>query len=242
MDRLLWRFGALILAAGLLATPLAQAQQAALAAPTAAELTQRLARIARGTEGESVAFDRLVAATDKKLVAYLKARDVSATVAKNLGLGYGASPDSARLKVFSYTYSSGGTRGTITQSVLQWKNRAGQRFAYVAHEEGGFNSIYKLPSPGRTQYLLLGSEQGSSICVRGIAWLIELKGNYLLLDKQAFDNKPLLDSCNVELTYDARTRTLAVAGGSPFGDPDVYAEEPFRPFKLYFSQGRFIKK
>lgn len=231
------------MAASLLASPsVAQAQQPAKNGPTAAELKKNLARIARGTEGESVAFDQLVAATDKKMVAYLKAHDVSAAAAKNLGLGYGESPDSARLKVFSYTYSSGGTRGTITQSVLQWKNRASQRFAYVAHEEGGMSKIIKLPSPGRTQYLLLGNEPGSSICVRGIAWLIELKGNYLLLDKQAFDNKPILDICNVELTYDARTRTLAVAGGSPFGDPDVYAEEPFRPFKLYFSQGRFIKK
>jgi hypothetical protein len=241
MNQILWRCGALV-ASLLVGAPVAQAQQPAPTGPTAAELKMNLARIEQGTEGESVAFDRLVAAMDKKLVAYLKAHELSAAAAKSLGLGYVASPDSARLKVFSYTYSSGGTRGTITQAVLQWHNRAGQRFAYVAHDEGGFSDIYRLPSPGRTQYLLLGSEQGSSICVRGLAWLIELKGNYLLLDKQALDNQPRLDICNVALTYDARRRTLAAAADSTFGEPDVYADEPFKPFTLHLVQGRFIRK
>lgn len=241
MKQMLWRCGALV-ASLLVSAPAAQAQQPAPAGPTATELKKNLARIERGTEGESVAFDQLVAATDKKLVAYLKAHDVSAAAAKSLGLGYVASPDSARLKVFSYTYSSGGTRGTITQSVLQWHNQAGRRFAYVAHDEGDFGEIYRLPSPGRTQYLLLGSEQGSGICLRGLAWLVELKGDYLLLDKQAIDNKPLLDICNVALTYDARRQALAVAADSTAGEPDVYADKPFVPFTLHFAQGRFVRK
>ncbi len=241
MKQILWYCGTLSVSL-LLGNPAAQAQQPAPTGPTAAELKKSLARIERGIEGESDAFDQLLATTDKKLVAYLKTHDVSVSAAKSLGLGYTASPDSARLKVFSYSYSSGGTRGVITQSVLQWRNRAGQRFAYVAHEEGGFGKIHKLPSPGRTQYLLLGNEQGSGICVRGLAWLVELKGDYLLLDKQAFDKKPLIDICNVELTYDARRRTLTVAGGSPFGEPDVYADKPFVPFTLHFAQGRFVRK
>lgn len=241
MNQIVWRCGALG-ASLLVSAPAAQAQQPAPAGPTAAELKKSLARIERGTEGESVAFDRLVAATDRKLVAYLKAHEVSAAAAKSLGLGYVASPDSARLKVFSYAYSSGGTRGTITQAVLQWHNQAGQRFAYVAHDEGSLEEIYRLPSPGRTQYLLLGSEPGSSICLRGLAWLVELKGNYLLLDKQALDNQPRLDICNVALSYDARRRTLAAVADSTFGEPDVYADKPFEPFTLHFVQGRFTRK
>jgi hypothetical protein len=194
MKQMLWRCGALM-ASLLVSAPAAQAQQPAPAGPTAAELKKSLARIERGTEGESVAFDQLVAATDKKLVAYLKAHEVSAAAAKSLGLGYVASPDSARL-----------------------------------------------PSPGRTQYLLLGSEPGSSICVRGLAWLVELKGNYLLLDKQALDNQPRLDICNVAFAYNARRQTLAAAADSTFGEPDVYADAPFKPFTLYFAQGRFARK
>lgn len=235
-------FRACVVTAWLAATSSVLAQQPAKPPPTAAELKRNLAAVAASVEGESDAQGELMDKTARQLLAYLKTHEVSAAGAKSLGLGYGESPDAARLKVFSYTYSSGGTRGEITQSVFQWKNQAGQLFAYAAHDEGGFGEIYKLASPGRTQYLLLGNEQGSSICVRGIAWLIELKGNYLLLDNKAFDNKPTLDICNVELSYKADHQALLVAGGSPFGDPDVYAHKPFHPFTLYFSQGRFVKK
>jgi len=221
------------------------AQTPARPALTAAELKKNLAEVAASTEGESDAQTNLLDKTGRQLLAYLKTHEVSAAAAKNLGLGYLDSQDATRLKLFSYTYSSGGTRGTITSTVFQWKNPAGQLFAYAAHEEGDMGEVYKLPGSGRTQYLLLGNEQGSSICVRGIAWLVELKGNYLLLDKKAFDNKPVVDICNVEITYDARRQTLTVAGASDFGTPDVYAAhlgKPFRPFKLHFSQGRFVRK
>jgi len=216
------------------------AQSASRLAPTAAELTKNIAAAAASTEGQST--DKLLVKLDRQLVAYLKTHEVSAAAAKKLGLGYAESPDAARLKVFSYSYSSGGTRGEVTQPIVQWKNQAGQLFAYAAHDEGGFEKIYKLASPGRTQYLLLGNEQGSSICMRGIAWLLELKGDYLLLDKQAFDNKPTLDICNVALTYRASQQALVVAADNDIGDPDVYGEEPFKPFTLYLSQGRFVRK
>lgn len=219
---------------------LAQGQR--IPTPTGAELKKNLAAVAASIDGESDATDNLLSKTSRQLIAYLKVHEVSAAAAKRLGLGYSESPDAVHLKVLSYTYSSGGTRGDITKSVFQWKNQAGQLFAYAARDEGGCNEIYKLASPGRTQYLLLGNEQGSSICVRGIAWLIELKGNYLLLDDKAFDNKPTLDICNVDISYQAGRQALVIAGGSPFGSPDVYADKPFRPFTLYFSQGRFIRK
>jgi hypothetical protein len=125
----------------------------------------------------------------------------------------------------------------VTWSVFQWKNRVRQRIAYVAHEEGGVGKTYKLLSPGRTQ-MLLGNETGSSIYVRSIAWLTEWKGNYLLLHKQAFDNKPMQRRAHLRCACpnpDSGWR-------QPFGDPNLYVREPFKPFKLYFSQGRFIKK
>ncbi len=243
MNRIVRRLGVLVVSL-IAGTSVALAQQPAKASPTAAELKKNITRIGEGSEGESEAFDRLLAATDRKLVAYLKSHEVSKAAAENMGLAYLESQDATHFKVFTYSYRSGGTRGDIHNFVYQWKNQTGQLFAYAAHEEGDFRKIYKLASPGRTQYLLLGNEQGSSICVRGIALLVELKGNYLLLDKQAFDNKPTLDSCNVELSYDARSQTLAATVDSELGSPDVYSDsgKPFKPFKLYFSQGRFIRK
>ena len=220
----------------------ALAQQPAKPAPTAAELKKNFARIERGTEGESAAFDKLTATTARQLVAYLKTHEVSAAAAKNLGLDLSIdSHDAAHFKVFTYSYASGGTRGTVHRTVFQWQNQTGKLFAYSFGEEGALGELYKMPSPGRTQYLLLGNERGSGICERAIAFLVELKGDYLLLDKQAFANKPTLDICNTEFSYDARQQALVVVADSTFGDPDVYADTPFQPFKLYFSQGRFVK-
>lgn len=219
------------------------AQQPTKTGPTAAELKKNFATIAAGTEGESAAFDNLVAATPRRLVTYLKTHELSAAAAKTLGLDLSIdSHDAAHFKVYTYSYASGGTRGTINRSVFQWKNQAGKLFAYNFGEEGGPDELHKLASPGRTLYLLLGNEQGSRICVRGIAYLVELKGDYLLLDTKAFDNKPTLDLCNVELTYEAKSQALVVAADSTAGAPDVYADKPFKPFTLYLSQGRFLKK
>lgn len=221
------------------------AQTPARPTPTAAELKKNLAQVAGSIDGESDAQMQLMDKTARQLLAYLKAHEVSAAAAEKLGLRYLASPDTPRLKVFAYTCSSGGTKGDDTHVVFQWKNPAGQLFVYAAHELADMGEIYKLASPGRTQYLLLGSEQGSSICMQGIAWLVELKGNYLLLDGKAFDNKPTVDICNVKITYDAQRQTLTVAGDSSWGTPDVYADNlghPFKPFKLYFSQSRFVRK
>lgn len=241
MSHALFRCG---LAASLLAAPtLCPAQKLAPQVPTAAELKKNFARIAAGTEGESAAFDKLVTTTARQLVAYLKTHEVSAATVRKLGLDLSAaSTDAAQFKVLTYEYSSGGTRGTIHRAVFQWKNPAGKLFAYSFGEEGGLSELHPLASPGRTQCLLLGNERGSGSCVSSIARLVELKGDYLLLDGKAFDNGPALSICNAEMSYDAKHQRLAVAADSTIGDPDVYSDKPFKPFAFYFSQGRFLRK
>ncbi|RYY13264.1 MAG: hypothetical protein EOO36_16130 [Cytophagaceae bacterium] len=140
-------FLALSLVAG---APVAQAQRPAKAGPTAAELRKNFARLAAGTEGESEAFINLMNTTPRRLVAYLKTHELSAAGATNLNINLSASPrDAAHLKVFTYSYDSGGTRGTVHRPVLQWRRAAGQRFAYVPFEECDFTEIHQLASPGR---------------------------------------------------------------------------------------------
>ncbi|MFD1872532.1 hypothetical protein [Hymenobacter bucti] len=248
MKKTLRRFGALV--AGLLAgAPAAQAQQPAKPVPTAAELKKNIARLAQGTEGESVAFDKLNAATERQLVAYLKTHEVTAAAAKALGLGYTESKDADHLKVFTYSCSSGGTRGTINQPVLQWQNAAGQRFAYACHEECDFGKIYKLASPGRTLYLLLGQETGDTRCLTSQAYVVELRGNYLLL-APAFGTSPLLRLCNVEMDFDAAAQVLHLDLSDeevPEYNDENLAKVGFRrqastkQLALKFSGGRFVK-
>ncbi len=201
-------FVLLVLSCWTTAAPTALAQPSAKPLPTAAGLKQNIAAVASSTEGGSNAADSLTAATAKQLVAYLKAHEVSAVTAKNLGLGYVASREASYLKVFTYEYSSGGTRGTIHRPVLQWKNAAGQLFAYAVAEESDFYEIHRLVSPGRTLYLLLGGDKGDSNCYNYEAYVVELKGNYLVLTNAVFGKKPSFCLCNVPMSFEASRQIL----------------------------------
>jgi len=229
--------------------PVGRAQQPGPPAPTAAELKKNFALLARGTEDESPAFTKLMDTAPRRLVAYLKTHELSAAGAKQLNLDLSAeAKDEAHLKVFTYYYDSGGTRGTVHRPVLQWQNAAGQRFAYAAHEECEFTSIYKLVSPGRTQYLLLGQDKGSSNCIISVAYVIELKGNYLLVNSAAFDKNARLDAaitgsdslilCNADLTFDARGQVLRIAANEP--DAEASGEPAVKNAVLKWQGTRFV--
>jgi hypothetical protein len=245
MKKTLWRSGTLA-AALLIGAPAAQAQQPAKDGPTAAELKNNFARISSGTEGESDAFDNLIATTARRLVTYLKSHELTAAGAKAMGLDYSESKDAGHLKVFTYSYSSGGTRGTIHRPVLQWKNAAGQRFAYSMAEECWFMEAYKLASPGRTQYLLLGADKGDSQCDNMQARVVELKGNYLLLDNAAFEGQPALRLCNVDMDFSPTQQLLRLNLAEYSTEHDeVLPPQWYRPgakqLSLKFSNGRFVK-
>lgn len=236
----------LVAAAGLATTAVSLAQQPAKTGPTAAELKKNFALIGSGTEGESDAFDKLTAATARRLVTYLKTHEVTAARAKALGLDYAESKNADHLKVFTYSYESGGTRGTIHRPVLQWQNAAGQRFAYSMDEECWFYKVYKLASPGRMLYLLLGVDRGDSQCLNYQARVVELKVNYLRLDNTAFDKKPVLRLCNVYMTFSPARQVLGLDLTEYSTEHDeVLPAQWYRPgantLALKFSNGRFIK-
>jgi hypothetical protein len=205
MKKTLRRVG--LLAAGLLVgAPIAQAQQTAKAPPTLAELEKNLQTISEGDE-ESVA--ELVDQTARQLVAYLKAHVLSDADQATLGLDETAvTQDITHLKAYTFGYSSGGTRGTVHVPVLQWQNAAGKLFAYRMHEECELTEMYKLASPGRTLYLLLGQEQGDMNTTASMAYVLELRGDYLRLDNAVFGQRASLIVGNVEMSFDKRKQVL----------------------------------
>lgn len=241
----------LLLAGGLLLAAPAPAQPTTPARPplTAAELKRNFARMAESTEGAALA--KLERATVRGLVAYLKANDVSAAQASYLGLDYLAAGDAAHFKVFTYSYSSGGSRGTVSKPVMQWRNAAGQRFAYAVQQAWGFDKLYKLASPGRTQYLLLGSQRADGHCEGSQADVVELTGNYLLLDKPAFGAYAFLQLCNVELTFDpgpqvlrldlSEDSELTAYSGEALAQLGLRAQPRPKRLTLRFRNGRFVK-
>ncbi|TDN38131.1 hypothetical protein A8B98_25360 [Hymenobacter sp. UV11] len=235
---------------GCLATK-ATAQQAISPAPTAAELKKNFTIIEGGTEGESDDFDKLTTTTARQLVTYLKAHEVSATGAKSLGVELSAeAADAAHLKVFTYALSSGGTRGTIHKPVLQWKNAVGQLFAYAVGEECAFYEIHPLASPGRALYLLLGMEKGDGQCDVSQAYVVELKGNYLLTDNAFFGKSSSLSLCNVDMKLDASRQVLRIdqTRNKEISDDELrlkdqgYRRKPkAKSLVLKLSGGRFIQ-
>ncbi|UOQ72865.1 hypothetical protein [Hymenobacter cellulosilyticus] len=211
MPNLLIRL-ALLAATGLAPALTSMAQQAGPNDPSAAELKKNLAVIEASTEFEDEAWEGLMKETSRKLILYLRTHEVSAAAAKNMGLELSAdSKDAAHLKVFTYSYSSGGTRGTVHRPVYQWKNAAGQLFAYHPDQECFFYEIHKLNTAGRTLYLLLGQEKGDGRCLASEAYVLELKGNYLLLDNAAFGQSPGLVLCNVDMTFQAAQQALRIS-------------------------------
>ena len=203
-------FACLLLLAALCASSLPGSAQTAKSPPTAAELRKNLAIIEASTEGESEEIDQLLAKTTRQLVAYLAAHPVSAAEAQALGLDLTTGPaDAASVRVFTFSYSSGGTRGTIDRPVVQWKTPAGQLRAYALHEECAFSEVHALPVAGRTLYLLLGMEKGDSQCDASEAFVFELKGGYLLL-APAFGKSPSLLLCNAPMTYAASKQQLRI--------------------------------
>jgi hypothetical protein len=224
MKQLLVSLGLLVVGA-----QVGRAQQPGPPAPTAAELKKKFALLAQGTEGESEAFINLMNTTPRRLVAYLKTHEVSAAGAKKLNLDLSAAyKDAAHLKVFTYHYDSGGTRGTIHRPVVQWQNAAGQHFAYAVPEECEFTEIRKLASPGHAQYLLLGNDRGSGRCYLSVAYVIELKGNYLLVNSAAFGKNTQLGNavasehalilCNVLMEFEDHKQVLRIIDTEPESD------------------------
>jgi hypothetical protein len=244
----------LVGAAGLAAPSASLAQPPGKQVPTTAELKKNLALVAASTEEESEAVNQLMGKTAKQLLAYLKTHELSAAATKDLGLEYVAAraDDPTHLTVYTYSYSSGGTRGTIHRPVFQWRNAAGRLFAYAAAEECGFYEIHRLASPGRTQYLLLGNEKADGRCDISEAFVVELKGDYLLLDNAAFGPKPSLALCNVDMTFDRGRQVLHLDmsgdnGVPEYNDEDLaqvgFRQQPgVKTLDLQFSQGRFVKK
>lgn len=231
MERQLVRLGVFILSM-FISISAGFAQQASTTDPSAADLKKSIALINyKGEEGEGA---DLIARTAKQLATYLKSHELSAAEAQKMGLELDVdSKDAAHFRVYSFNFHSGGTRGQVNVPVMQWKNQAGKLFAYAPDMECGFGEIHKLNSPGRTMYLLLGGEQGSGRCMQYIAHLIELKGNYLLLDTPVFDKTADLNFCDVFMEFDAHQQVLRL-DITEF-DFDYYKpdDEPYRLLKRW---------
>ena len=156
-------------------------------------------------------IDSLCLATAKKSVKLLANTNWTNVNYKALGLRLSlTSGDRTEIKIFNFGYDCGGTRRIITHPIIQWKNTSGKTFAYnlSSNINCDFNEIYKLKSPGKNRYLLIGQESGDGNCYQSVAYVIEIRGDHLIIDQPAFADLGYINLCNMEFDFDSKTQIL----------------------------------
>lgn len=169
-------------------------------------------------ENSDYNIDSLCKVTANKVVNLMAGNNYSSIYYQNLGLKLSAEcKDKTAIKIYNFGYDCGGTRRLITHPVIQWKNADGKIFAYNLSSKINcdFFEIHRLKSQSRNLYLLIGVEAGDSNCYQGIAYVIEIKGDYLIVDNPIFVNRPYLNLCNREFEFDAKTQVLTSFLGHP---------------------------
>ena len=182
---------------------------------------QTLNQLSEWTYENDTDIDSLINSTGSKLIEILKKQEIENP--DNLGIDCISSEDSI-ITIYTFSYNSGGTRGTINNPVIQWKKSDGSFGAYELFRgvEVSISDIYKLPSDDKDLYLLIGSEKGSSIVYDAYAIVIQIKNDYLILDYPAFLNKSsglnfndYLDentSCIACIDFDEDRKELIIEG------------------------------
>ena len=156
-------------------------------------------------------IDSLCLITANKTVKLMTGSNFSNAYYKNLGLKLAVeSKDKTNIKIFNFGYDCGGTRRIITHPIIQWKNANGKTFAYnlSAKINCNFFEIHQLKSKNRNLYLLIGVEAGDANCYQGIVYVVEIKGDKLIIDNPVFVNRPYLNLCNREFEFDDKTQIL----------------------------------
>ena len=242
-----------LLLAALLAGPMPARAQGGSAVPLASKLKHDIQALADYDSRNTPELDikSVASETAREMARYLKAHELSAAEAEKFGMELSVdSQDASHLRVYTFWYTSGGTRGGVSVPVLQWRNQLGQLAAYPLPVACTFNAIYKLAGPGRTLYLLLGDERLNAPSMLNQAFVVELKGKYLLLGNAVFGQSSLLPLCNTDMEFDETQQILHL--GLTNYDPKQQGDNPLktwgfrgipasRELSLKFSAGRFVK-
>lgn len=150
---------------------------------------------------------------------------------------YNKNPDSIKgleknaefenVKIYSYGFWSGGTRGFVTYSILTVEKENSFIAANISENiQARFDSIIKMD---KEFYLLLGGDKAYSSAVSSIAYLVKISDK-IDLEYPAFVNRPFLNFYNGEYAYDFKTKLLKFKGedyerlDEVFGYKDKYTK------------------
>jgi hypothetical protein len=192
------------------------------------------------SENPDYNIDSLCKVTANKVVNLMADHHYSSHYYQSLGLKLSvACKDKTAIKIYNFGYDCGGTRRVINHPIIQWKNESGKIFAYnlSSRINCNFFEIHQLKSQSRNLYLLMGTEAGDGQCYQSIVYVIEIKGDYLILNNPVFVNRPYLNLCNREFEFDTKTQVLTSSPANP-SDPSSETGISY----LKFNGHQFVKE
>ena len=163
-----------------------------------ADISNDLNRLSTWSYSSNNTFgpDSLMFLTGKRLLKFSKRKVIEEL--DSLDNFDRLSSKDSKINVYGYSYTSGGSGGPVSRSVIQWKKNDGSYGAYELFptDKKGYNGmethfyeIYNLPIEDKALYLLIGIKGKSGRFVQGNALVIQIKNDYLILDYPAFMGK-----------------------------------------------------
>jgi hypothetical protein len=195
-------------------------------------------------EENNIDIDSLATITERKLTQLLtlsESYNLDPKEFPNLNL-FVTSNDSLNIRFFSFSNSVGPTGYESVHTVIQWTNRTGKLLSYCISSKipGSISKIHKLKSESSVLYLILANDYFTTI-----QYVIQFKGDYLILDYPAFVNSPQLLFNRMNSFFSDKTQELTIESYEDVGIDDntllpmsVRADEnpSFRKLTSYFER------
>jgi hypothetical protein len=130
------------------------------------------------------------------------------------------------VKFFRYQYRPYDSWGVVhLYHFVQWQNQEGQLFAYDLNNKLPklqYGPAYHLGSQGSSElYLLYGSCAvsvpdcvGAPVSSQGF-YVLQIKGDYLILDYPAFGERSSIESSEYDMFYDEKTKNIEMSEQGP---------------------------
>lgn len=111
------------------------------------------------------------------------------------------------LKIYSFGFDCGGTRGFITYPIVVWKdnNNKNHAFNLSKYRNCKFEQVHQLTN---NLLLLIGYESGSGAGYQSIAYVIEIKNNKLNPVYPAFVKRPFINFQSGTYTFSNKKKIL----------------------------------
>lgn len=162
----------------------------------------------------SIDYDSLARKTAQQLTRLLQfeeARNLDVNEFHNLKLS-SQSKDTLHIRIFTFIYLCGGTKGSIDYPVIQWRNKQGKIFAYNLSKNISLNfdpaiSLLKRDTVS-SLYLLTGTEPDNVTHGTSAVLVLKFSGDLLFTNYHAFVNHYALIFTNVPISYDPVRKVL----------------------------------